>query len=41
MTEKAKIRDVIPDRAPGFYCCIAPGCDHPREQVFHGGGAEG
>jgi hypothetical protein len=26
--------------APGWYCCLAPGCEHDRDQVFNGGGDE-
>lgn len=26
---------------PGRYCCLDENCDHPREQVFHGGGGDG
>jgi hypothetical protein len=26
------------DPNPGRYCCLHPDCDHPREQVFNGGG---
>lgn len=25
------------DRLPGRWCCLDPGCNHPREQVFNGG----
>lgn len=25
------------DPEPGYYCCLHPDCDHPREQVFNGG----
>ena len=26
------------DPLPGYYCCIHPKCDHPREMEFNGGG---
>lgn len=26
------------DPTPGRYCCLNADCDHPRDQVFHGGG---
>jgi len=28
------------DPNPGRYCCLHPGCDHPRDQVFNGGGGD-
>lgn len=29
--------EMMPEYAPGLYCCISPNCEHSREQVFNGG----